>query len=61
MATRTQPMSIAQRWTSKYVEGTFDAVTAAMRGLLVAGALPVVLGGDHAITRRGTRLTCRAG
>ena len=32
------------------VEGTFDAVTAAMRGLLAAGALPVVLGGDHAIT-----------
>ncbi len=32
------------------VEGTFDAVTASMRGLLAAGALPVVLGGDHAIT-----------
>ena len=32
------------------VEGTFDAVTAAMHGLLAAGALPVVLGGDHAIT-----------
>jgi agmatinase len=32
------------------VEGTFDAVTAAVRSLLDSGALPVILGGDHAIT-----------
>lgn len=31
-------------------EETWDNVTAAMRGVLAAGALPVVLGGDHAIS-----------
>jgi agmatinase len=30
--------------------GTFDNITASTRGILEAGALPVVLGGDHAIT-----------
>jgi agmatinase len=30
--------------------GTFDNITAMTRGVLNAGALPVVLGGDHAIT-----------
>jgi len=32
------------------VEVTFERTTEAMRGILSAGALPVVLGGDHAIT-----------
>ena len=32
------------------VEGTFDNITADVRAILDAGALPVVLGGDHAIT-----------
>jgi len=31
-------------------EGTWDNVTAAMRDVLATGALPVVLGGDHAIS-----------
>src|SRR2546425_878324 len=30
--------------------GTFDNITASTRGILAAGAMPVVLGGDHAIT-----------
>jgi agmatinase len=30
--------------------GTFDNITATTRGVLAAGAMPVVLGGDHAIT-----------
>ncbi len=30
--------------------GTFDNITASTRGILEAGAMPVVLGGDHAIT-----------
>jgi agmatinase len=30
--------------------GTFDNITASTRGVLKAGAMPVVLGGDHAIT-----------
>jgi len=30
--------------------GTFDNITALTRGALEAGAMPVVLGGDHAIT-----------
>jgi agmatinase len=32
------------------VEGTFDAITNSMRDLLACGTLPVILGGDHAIT-----------
>ena len=32
------------------VEGTFDNITADVRKILEKGALPVVLGGDHAIT-----------
>jgi agmatinase len=32
------------------VSGTFDNITAMTRGVLAAGAMPVVLGGDHAIT-----------
>jgi len=31
-------------------EGTWDNITEAMRGVLNSGALPVVLGGDHAIS-----------
>lgn len=31
-------------------EGTWDNITRAMRGVLSSGALPVVLGGDHAIS-----------
>lgn len=31
-------------------EGTWDNVTSAMRRILSAGALPVVIGGDHAIS-----------
>src|SRR5438270_11369048 len=30
--------------------GTFDNITASVHGILIAGAVPVVLGGDHAIT-----------
>src|SRR5205807_2195997 len=30
--------------------GTFDNITASVHGILSAGAVPVVLGGDHAIT-----------
>jgi agmatinase len=30
--------------------GTFDNITASTRGVLAGGAVPVVLGGDHAIT-----------
>jgi len=32
------------------VPGTFDNISAAVRAVLEAGAMPVVLGGDHAIT-----------
>ncbi len=32
------------------VAGTFDNVTATTRAILATGAMPVVLGGDHAIT-----------
>ena len=32
------------------VKGTFDNVTAMVRGILDRGAMPLVLGGDHAIT-----------
>lgn len=32
------------------VEGTFDNITADVRKILEKGAMPVVLGGDHAIT-----------
>ncbi|MCH7653045.1 MAG: arginase family protein, partial [Chloroflexi bacterium] len=32
------------------VEGTFRRITEAVEGILKAGAMPVVLGGDHAIT-----------
>lgn len=32
------------------VVGTFDNITASVRSILAAGALPVVLGGDHAVT-----------
>src|SRR2546421_762852 len=32
------------------VVGTFENITAMTRGILARGALPVVLGGDHAIT-----------
>ncbi len=32
------------------VSGTFDNITAMTRGILAAGAMPVVIGGDHAIT-----------
>jgi agmatinase len=32
------------------VEVSFDRTTSAMRDVLTAGALPVILGGDHAIT-----------
>lgn len=31
-------------------EGTWDAITSAMRLVLASGALPVVLGGDHAVS-----------
>jgi agmatinase len=31
-------------------EGTWEHTTAAVRGILAAGAVPVVLGGDHAIS-----------
>jgi agmatinase len=36
--------------TPSDVEVTFERTTIAMRGILGAGALPVILGGDHAIT-----------
>jgi agmatinase len=32
------------------IEETFDAITAAVRGVRSRGALPVIVGGDHAIT-----------
>jgi agmatinase len=32
------------------VEETFDNITAGIRGILDAGALPIVIGGDHSIT-----------
>ena len=31
-------------------EGTWDNITEAMRGILATGALPIVIGGDHAVS-----------